>query len=31
MSDEELEFACKIRFYLDPEVNYYERDRQFMF
>ena len=28
-SYEEKAFMCLIRFYLDPEINYYEKDKWF--
>ena len=27
MSEEEKAFLCEIRFYLDTEINFYEKDR----
>jgi hypothetical protein len=26
-SQEERAFLCEIRFYLDPEINFYEKDK----
>lgn len=26
-TQEERSFACKIKFYLDPEINFYEKDK----
>jgi hypothetical protein len=30
MTEEEVEHAMKIKFYIDPEINYYEKDRGMM-
>jgi hypothetical protein len=27
LSEEEKAFLCEIRFYLDPEINFYEKDK----
>ena len=27
LSEEEKSFACEIKFYIDPDVNFYEKDK----
>ena len=27
LSEEEKSFACEIKFYIDPDINYYEKDK----
>jgi hypothetical protein len=29
-NEDEKQYACMVRFYVDPEINFYERERPMM-